>query len=189
MTFRRLDDLCRHRRASGRHPDLLPGRRRVDPGRSRKARAAGHQGSSDGSDAAARASLRTSVPTNDRRGISVARAVVSSRRLRSRRAMSSPTSNAPVPRCERRSATAPTCRSRSPFAFVSIPTRFDAIHERFGQDGIWSAIRDLSTSAVRSAVAEPDVGLDNLRAPAAQRPRRDVAGVDRASRFARPVSR
>jgi SPFH domain / Band 7 family len=45
------------------------------------------------------------------------------------------------------------------------PLALRAIHERFGQDGIWVAIRDLSTSAVRSAVADPDVGLDNLRPP------------------------
>ncbi len=45
------------------------------------------------------------------------------------------------------------------------PEALRAIHERFGQDGIWSAIRDLSTSAVRSAVADPEVSLDNLRPP------------------------
>ena len=45
------------------------------------------------------------------------------------------------------------------------PEALRAIHERFGQAGIWSAIRDLSTSAVRSVVADPDVGLDSLRAP------------------------
>ena len=45
------------------------------------------------------------------------------------------------------------------------PDALRAIHERFGQDGIWSAIRDLSTSAVRAAVSQPDVGLDDLRTP------------------------
>lgn len=45
------------------------------------------------------------------------------------------------------------------------PLALRAIHERFGQDGIWPAIRDLSTAAVRSVVADPEVSLDNLRVP------------------------
>ena len=45
------------------------------------------------------------------------------------------------------------------------PVALRAIHERFGQDGIWAAVRDLSTSAVRSVVADPQISLDNLRVP------------------------
>ncbi len=45
------------------------------------------------------------------------------------------------------------------------PVALRAIHERFGQDGIWPAIRDLSTSAVRSAVLDPEIDLDSLRTP------------------------
>ena len=45
------------------------------------------------------------------------------------------------------------------------PEALRAIHERFGQVGIWSAIRDLSTSAVRSTVADPAVGIEKARVP------------------------
>ena len=47
--------------------------------------------------------------------------------------------------------------------FRLLPEELRSIHERFGQVGIWSAIRDLSTSAVRSTLAAPGMGLDNLR--------------------------
>jgi regulator of protease activity HflC (stomatin/prohibitin superfamily) len=36
------------------------------------------------------------------------------------------------------------------------------VHERFGPDGIWPAIRDLSARAVRRAASEPSVGVDSL---------------------------
>jgi regulator of protease activity HflC (stomatin/prohibitin superfamily) len=49
--------------------------------------------------------------------------------------------------------------------FKLVPEKLRAIHERFGGDGIWSAVRDLSASAARTAVAVPDLGFDNLRPP------------------------
>jgi regulator of protease activity HflC (stomatin/prohibitin superfamily) len=36
------------------------------------------------------------------------------------------------------------------------------VHERFGPEGIWPAIRDLSARAVRRAASEPSVGVDSL---------------------------
>jgi hypothetical protein len=43
--------------------------------------------------------------------------------------------------------------------------RLRTVHERFGPEGIWSAIRDLSTRAVRRAVSPPSVGVDDLFGP------------------------
>jgi hypothetical protein len=36
------------------------------------------------------------------------------------------------------------------------------VHDRFGPDGIWPAIRDLSAKAVRRGVSTPSVGVDSL---------------------------
>jgi SPFH domain / Band 7 family len=40
------------------------------------------------------------------------------------------------------------------------------IHERFGPDGIWSAVRDTSARAVRASLSEPSVGIDDFFAEA-----------------------
>jgi hypothetical protein len=37
-----------------------------------------------------------------------------------------------------------------------------SVHERFGPDGIWTAVRDISSQAVRRRLAEADVGVDQL---------------------------
>jgi len=42
------------------------------------------------------------------------------------------------------------------------PTALKQTHERFGPDGIWSAVRDTSARAIRSALSSPDVGIDDL---------------------------
>jgi len=42
------------------------------------------------------------------------------------------------------------------------PTTLQRTHERFGPDGIWSAVRDSSARAVRSTLSNPDVGIDDL---------------------------
>ena len=47
-----------------------------------------------------------------------------------------------------------------------IPDQLRSVHERFGADGIWSAIRDLSDRVVRSSVNDPNVGVDDLFGPA-----------------------
>jgi regulator of protease activity HflC (stomatin/prohibitin superfamily) len=39
------------------------------------------------------------------------------------------------------------------------------VHERFGAEGIWTAVRDLSARAVRQRLAEPGVGVDDLFGP------------------------
>jgi regulator of protease activity HflC (stomatin/prohibitin superfamily) len=46
------------------------------------------------------------------------------------------------------------------------PARLRLVHERFGPDGIWSAVRDLSARAVRSAVNDPTTSIDDLFGPA-----------------------
>jgi hypothetical protein len=40
------------------------------------------------------------------------------------------------------------------------------VHNRFGPDGIWAAVRDETARTVRSALAQADVGLDDLFEPA-----------------------
>ena len=45
------------------------------------------------------------------------------------------------------------------------PTQLRSVHERFGPEGIWAAVRDLSARAVRGCVSAPDVGVDNLFGP------------------------
>jgi SPFH domain / Band 7 family len=40
-----------------------------------------------------------------------------------------------------------------------------SVHERFGPEGIWPAVRDLSTRAVRGCVSAPDIGVDDLFGP------------------------
>jgi regulator of protease activity HflC (stomatin/prohibitin superfamily) len=39
------------------------------------------------------------------------------------------------------------------------------VHNRFGPDGIWTAARDETVRALRTALAGPDVGLDDLFGP------------------------
>jgi regulator of protease activity HflC (stomatin/prohibitin superfamily) len=39
------------------------------------------------------------------------------------------------------------------------------VHNRFGPDGIWTAARDETVRALRTALAQPDVGLDDLFGP------------------------
>jgi regulator of protease activity HflC (stomatin/prohibitin superfamily) len=46
------------------------------------------------------------------------------------------------------------------------PKALKMIHERFGPDGIWSAVRDTSGRAVRASLSEPTVGIDDLFAEA-----------------------
>jgi hypothetical protein len=36
------------------------------------------------------------------------------------------------------------------------------VHQRFGPDGIWTAVRDISSQAIRRRLAEADVGVDQL---------------------------
>jgi regulator of protease activity HflC (stomatin/prohibitin superfamily) len=40
--------------------------------------------------------------------------------------------------------------------------RLRLVHDRFGPDGIWTAVRDISGRAVRSGLGESDVGIDRL---------------------------
>jgi regulator of protease activity HflC (stomatin/prohibitin superfamily) len=40
------------------------------------------------------------------------------------------------------------------------------VHERFGRDGIWSAVRDISARAIRSSLNDPAVSADSLYGPA-----------------------
>jgi hypothetical protein len=47
-----------------------------------------------------------------------------------------------------------------------VPEQLRSVHERFGADGIWSAIRDLSDRVIRSTVNDPKIGLDDLFGPA-----------------------
>ncbi len=47
-----------------------------------------------------------------------------------------------------------------------VPEQLRSVHERFGANGIWSAIRDLSDRVVRSTVNDPNVGIDDLFGPA-----------------------
>jgi regulator of protease activity HflC (stomatin/prohibitin superfamily) len=39
------------------------------------------------------------------------------------------------------------------------------VHNRFGPDGIWTAVRDETARTVRNALAQPDVGVDDLFGP------------------------
>jgi regulator of protease activity HflC (stomatin/prohibitin superfamily) len=40
--------------------------------------------------------------------------------------------------------------------------RLRTVHERFGPDGIWTAVRDISSRAVRMRLGAADVGIDQL---------------------------
>lgn len=42
------------------------------------------------------------------------------------------------------------------------PDSLRSIHERFGSSGIWSAVRDLTSSDIRSVVSDPTIGVDDL---------------------------
>jgi regulator of protease activity HflC (stomatin/prohibitin superfamily) len=39
------------------------------------------------------------------------------------------------------------------------------VHNRFGPDGIWTAVRDETARTIRTALAHPDVGVDDLFGP------------------------
>jgi regulator of protease activity HflC (stomatin/prohibitin superfamily) len=41
------------------------------------------------------------------------------------------------------------------------PSDLRTVHERFGRDGIWSAVRDVSASALRTALNDPTVAADS----------------------------
>jgi regulator of protease activity HflC (stomatin/prohibitin superfamily) len=45
------------------------------------------------------------------------------------------------------------------------PEQLRAIHERFGPDGIWPAVRDQTASAVRAVLEEPQVAIDAFFGP------------------------
>jgi regulator of protease activity HflC (stomatin/prohibitin superfamily) len=58
-------------------------------------------------------------------------------------------------------------------AVVSYTVRFQLdramlreIHNRFGPEGIWAAVQDEAARAVRAALAQPSVGVDDLFGPA-----------------------
>jgi regulator of protease activity HflC (stomatin/prohibitin superfamily) len=42
------------------------------------------------------------------------------------------------------------------------PGQLKVVHDRFGNDGIWAAVRDLSALSVRSALNAPDLSVDDL---------------------------
>lgn len=42
------------------------------------------------------------------------------------------------------------------------PTRLRSVHERFGPEGFWNAVRDVSGRALRHRLGESDVGVDDL---------------------------
>lgn len=46
------------------------------------------------------------------------------------------------------------------------PGELKVVHDRYGNDGIWAAIRDLSALSVRSGLNAPDVSVDDLYGPA-----------------------
>ena len=46
--------------------------------------------------------------------------------------------------------------------FRLVPASLKSVHERFGKDGIWSAVRDASNRAVRACLGDPAVGIVDL---------------------------
>jgi regulator of protease activity HflC (stomatin/prohibitin superfamily) len=46
------------------------------------------------------------------------------------------------------------------------PSDLRTVHERFGRDGIWSAVRDVSARALRTALNDPTVAADSTYGPA-----------------------
>jgi regulator of protease activity HflC (stomatin/prohibitin superfamily) len=46
------------------------------------------------------------------------------------------------------------------------PAMLREIHDHFGPEGIWAAVRDDSARTIRTALAQPDVGLGDLFGPA-----------------------
>jgi hypothetical protein len=49
--------------------------------------------------------------------------------------------------------------------FQLVPDSLRSIHERFGPDGIWAAVRDVSGRAIRVAINDPSIGIDDLFGP------------------------
>ena len=48
------------------------------------------------------------------------------------------------------------------------PDRLKLVHQRFGREGIWSAVRDSTSVAIRTKLREPKVSIDKLVGPAAK---------------------
>jgi hypothetical protein len=48
------------------------------------------------------------------------------------------------------------------------PADLRGVHERFGPDGLWAAVRDLSSREVRTALSADGCGVDDLFGPARQ---------------------
>jgi hypothetical protein len=46
------------------------------------------------------------------------------------------------------------------------PLQLRSVHERFGANGVWAAVRDQSNGVVRSGLGDPAVGVDDLFGPA-----------------------
>ncbi len=67
-----------------------------------------------------------------------------------------------VRRCASCSATGPPSRSATRCAVRLIPAALKSVHERFGKDGLWSAVRDCSNRAVRASLGDPAVGIVDL---------------------------
>jgi len=42
------------------------------------------------------------------------------------------------------------------------PDQIKLVHERFGTEGIWSAVRDTSARSLRATLSDPSIGIDDL---------------------------
>ena len=50
--------------------------------------------------------------------------------------------------------------------FRLITEQLRSIHDRFGPDGLWAAVRDRSSGVLRASLGDPTIGLDDLFGPA-----------------------
>jgi regulator of protease activity HflC (stomatin/prohibitin superfamily) len=58
------------------------------------------------------------------------------------------------------------------------PEQLRTIHNRFGPDGLWAAVRDESSRTIRAHLGQPELGIDDLFGPARQSLEADLgAGV------------
>ena len=48
------------------------------------------------------------------------------------------------------------------------PDQLQTIHNRFGPDGLWAAVRDESSRTIRAHLGQPELGIDDLFGPARQ---------------------
>ena len=48
------------------------------------------------------------------------------------------------------------------------PEQLRTIHNRFGPDGLWAAVRDESSRTIRAHLGQPELGIDDLFGPARQ---------------------